>query len=1081
MGKLNTVGSPMHYGYFVVLGLCVLMGNPIATNAQTSPQTNAQTTTQNTDQSTASDKTTILTEANRLSDLGFKDYQMSRFERAIEYWTQSLELYRSINAQIEEGRSLGGIGSSYDALSQYNPALDYQQKRLALAKSITDRRGEGRALGHLGEIYENLAEYEKAIDYQNQSLKISQEVKDRGGELKALGNLGVNYFSLADYKKALQYQEQSLTIAVEIKDRVGEHKALGNIGVNYFSLSKYEKAIDYQNQSLKIALEINDRRGEGNALGNLGLNYYALNDYPKAIDHYNRRIVIALDIKDKRGEANALGNLGLAYYASNEPQKAIEYHLRRIKASRSIKDLRGEGQSLGYLGNTYFSLSDYAKAIEYQDQSLAIAVKIKNKQTEGKSLGYLGNTYFYLGNYAKAIEYQSKSLEIADRIGDDRGKSQSLGYLGLTYHAMKNYSKAIEYHEKRLPIAIKIKDRRGAGNTLANLGLTYHALGQETKALESYEKSLAFAREINAQRRQGSVLGSLGVTYEALGNYDKAIDYHEQSLAIAREMKDKEAEGVALNNMGSTLVRQKQPELAIIFYKQSVNIREGIRKKIEKLDRDLQESYTQTVVSTYRTLADLLLNQGRVLEAQQVLELLKIQELRDYTRDTRSSDKTEGSPLNPLEKPIPIVMNDKITIGAQLTECEEKKCENRPQLLVQREDANKKLNGLIDRLKNLLNDQELKDPAQLKNDRFTSAAQKVILANPNSKTVLVYPLVLEDKLWLVWGSQAGDSVIFDSQLVPVTRKELSATVGTLQSLLSDKQSDKQELQQTSQKLYQWLIAPIRDQLNKNGVKQIVFSLDRATRYIPMGALYDGKQYLVENFAISTILSAETDTTNKLSSNIADNTILGLGLTEAVSGFNPLPFVKTELDSIIQSPGPYPGLKLFDRNFTETSLRDNLARHRILHIATHGQFISGNPEDSFLILGDGQKLSIPTIKTMTDLRDTHLVVLSACETGKGGADKEGIEVAGIGHYFLLNGAKSVMPSLWLVNDPATSLLMRDFYRRLPLSSSKSEALRQVQVSFITEKLTQKDIRSNAQMVDFTHPYYWAPFILIGNSQ
>ena len=75
----------------------------------------------------------------------------------------------------------------------------------------------------------------------------------------------------------------------------------------------------------------------------------------------------------------------------------------------------------------------------------------------------------------------------------------------------------------------------------------------------------------------------------------------------------------------------------------------------------------------------------------------------------------------------------------------------------------------------------------------------------------------------------------------------------------------------------------------------------------------------------------------------------------------------------------------------------------------------------------------------------------------------------------------MPSLWLVNDPATSLLMRDFYRRLPLSSSKSEALRQVQVSFITGKLTQKDISTNAQMIDFTHPYYWAPFILIGNSQ
>jgi CHAT domain-containing protein len=182
------------------------------------------------------------------------------------------------------------------------------------------------------------------------------------------------------------------------------------------------------------------------------------------------------------------------------------------------------------------------------------------------------------------------------------------------------------------------------------------------------------------------------------------------------------------------------------------------------------------------------------------------------------------------------------------------------------------------------------------------------------------------------------------------------------------------------------------------------------------------------------------------------------------------------------------------HFTETTIRENISDHLILHIATHGSFVPGNPEDSFLVLGNGQKLSISAIKSITDLANTHLVVLSACETGKGGIDKEGIEVAGLGHYFLLSGAKSVLASLWLVNDPATSLLMNRFYTNLSQGNlSKAEALRQVQIAFINGKLTDTEAKAlnragvrlyrEGQLPhgSFAHPYYWAPFILIGNGR
>jgi CHAT domain-containing protein len=531
-----------------------------------------------------------------------------------------------------------------------------------------------------------------------------------------------------------------------------------------------------------------------------------------------------------------------------------------------------------------------------------------------------------------------------------------------------------------------------------------------------------------------------------------------------------------------------------------------MRTRLSDRSTEGQKAYLKTVSSTYRTLADLLLSQGRVLEAQQVLELLKIQELRDFTKDTRTGDDTttKGSSLIPPEQPVPKAYNDKMALGNQLTQCELTQCAQRSQLIAQVGEANKKFSEVVDRLKKSLRNGEITDPEQLQSNKFTLAAQKVILANPNTKTVLVYPLVLDDKLWLVWGSQAGDRVIFQSKAVPVNRHDLSEKVVQLQTLLS-KSGDTKELQQVSHQLYQWLIEPIRQQLDDNGIKQIVFSLDRATRYIPMSTLHDGKQFLIENFAISTILTADTiDNHDKLSPNTTENPVLGLGLTQEVPGFKALTAVKAEINSIVQQPktttGLYPGLALFDRDFTETVL-DDISRYRILHIATHGQFVSGKPEDSFLVMGDGNHLSIHSIGAKANFANTHLVVLSACETGKGGPDSEGLEVSGIGNAFLLGGAKSVMVSLWQVNDPATSLLMQQFYKNLATGKmSKAEALRQAQIAFLTGKLTATDAsnlrRSPAVATifpediqsanplrpkNFTHPHYWAPFILIGNSR
>ena len=1054
--------------------------------------------------------------ADRLLQQGIQKFQNSykkpQITAAIQLLHQSLEIYRELKNKQGEREALRHLGKAYyqlstlyetvfvhldlgenarEALRNYHAkAIEAFEQSLTIARELKDLQGEDQVLQDLDEIRDNVINgrttrnYSKKIEYIEQRLAIAHQLNNRGREGVLLGDLGFAYHQLDQKAKAIECYEQSLAIARELKDQQAEREALKRLASYYGSLGDFTKKIDYYEQSLVVARDSKDKNGECDLLRTLAINYHHLSKYAKEIKYYERMLVIARSLKESKDkifdwESTAQSGLESAYRALRNEAKANEY------AALVREEINSEPSSA---------------RIEVYERSLVNARRNKDLLEEQETLDFFVSLYFKRRNYSKAFEYQNRVLAITRERKDLRAEASNLRGLGYMYASLGNYSKAIEYYEQSLEIGRKIEIESYSFNqlTLNGLGDLYSSMSNYFKAIEYYEQSLAIERKETKYIAYGLLsfhLNRLGSAYSSLKNYARAIDYYQEVLMITRRFSDREGEAKSLVNIASSLEKQKQLELAIVFYKESVNVYEVIRTDIRQLPRESQESYTQSVAGTYRRLADLLLAQGRVLEAQQVLELLKIQELRDFSRDTRAGGNTNGSPLTPREAPIPPAFSDKIALGQKLTACESQtpRCPERESLQTQLTTANTTFNQLADRLRS---QQSTKDPAQLQRDELTLAAQKVVLAQP--KTVLIYPLVLEDKLWLVWGSQAGSKgVVFDSKEIPVSRKELSATVLRFRQLLTSP-GDLKEFQQVSQKLYGWLIAPIRPQLDANGIQNLVFSLDRATRYIPMAALHDGQHYLVEKFAISTILTAgTTDTTDKLAANPTSTKVLGLGLSTAVSGLNPLPNVVNELNGIIHTQptdtGIFPGSKFLNQAFDRRAFKD-LIDYRILHIATHGKFVSGQPEDSFLVLGNGDPLRIPEIKSMPDLNAIHLVVLSACETAKGGEDKEGLEVSGLSYYFITSGAKAVIASLWLVNDASTSLLMQRFYQNLPKGMSKTEALRQAQLSLLNQKtatttkpdrsdieptISNQQTRSTQIPPGYSHPYYWAPFILIGN--
>ena len=271
-----------------------------------------------------------------------------------------------------------------------------------------------------------------------------------------------------------------------------------------------------------------------------------------------------------------------------------------------------------------------------------------------------------------------------------------------------------------------------------------------------------------------------------------------------------------------------------------------------------------------------------------------------------------------------------------------------------------------------------------------------------------------------------------------------------------------------------IVSALAEDLQQANAETLMWYLDGALRYVPLAALYDGKQYLVERYRLSVFTPASK--TRLAEVPVSDRwKLLGLGVTKSHEDFPALPNVASELRGIVRDQIDQ---ELLDEKFTPGALRTELDQgFPLVHLATHFRFRPGNEAQSFLLLGDGSHLSVAEVKTITKLfNGVDLLTLSACNTGVGDAGGDGSEVEGFGVIAQRKGAKAVVATLWAVADESTSMLMRAFYHRLESSPEvpKSEALRQAQLA-----LLHGEVKPQTQVMDYKHPYYWAPFFLMGN--
>lgn len=326
------------------------------------------------------------------------------------------------------------------------------------------------------------------------------------------------------------------------------------------------------------------------------------------------------------------------------------------------------------------------------------------------------------------------------------------------------------------------------------------------------------------------------------------------------------------------------------------------------------------------------------------------------------------------------------------------------------------------------------------------------------RTAVLYPILMADRLVILLSLADG----LQQRSIPIGAEALSAKILEFRQLL-EKRTTNQFLR-PAQELYELLLRPLEPTLSAANVDTLVIVPDDALRTIPLGAMHDGKQFVVDRYALATVPSLRLIAPKPLAE--FDLQPLLTGLSEPVQGFPELPHVDAELTTIGNLIG---GDVLRNKSFVAGQIQRSLSAtpHSVVHIASHAQF-TGNAKDSFILTYDG-RLDMDSLERFIKLsrfRDqpVELLTLSACETAAGD-DRAALGLAGLA---VKSGARSAVASLWQVNDQASSLLIADFYRRLQVQPgiSKAAALQQAQIA------TKKDLR-------FRHPAYWAPLIMIGN--
>ena len=1010
-----------------------------------------------------------------------------KYREAIIYLIKVIQLEKEYHPNDKDiAANYNHIGEMYKALGEYSEALKFYKKDLNLSEKSWGKNDIATSLSYysMGKIYYFLKDYANSLNFYQKALNINESIFGTEHEFTAIihSNRAKVFQDMKEYTKALSVYQKVLNIRKKVlgNSHISTATTYNNIGLLYEYMGQYSKALEHVDIALNISTSI---LGEEHLFiakvhNNNGLVYQSMGKYEKALEFYQKSLSLTkLNSRDSRTSFfTAYNNMGGIYEIMGEYPKALEHYKKALTNTENT--VKQNATIYNNIAGVYKKIGEYSKSLAYYKKALKTSEKLVSSNYYTATVyNNIGLLHDIKGDYQDALNSYFNSLKVLDK--NHPYRVTTYNNIALIYNYRGEYEKALEYFKKVLRVNEKILDEyhSSLATNYNNIGLVYQSLKKYNKALKFYKKALEI-RKIALDSNHPSMMinyNSLGRIYYLKEKYSKAYDYSQKSFKNFIENRNKNF-AILKSKTKENYVKENTYLIKLLF-QSSINYLIQLNKK----------SNTTLIQNTKYEIFNHWLNyKGTIFEYENIINMVEektkditikknIKELRKLTTDLANIEKKQLSSTNSntYQKEINNIQEDIGNLEISLSKSNKVFKE-----LVGLKDIN--LTQIVSKL----------DSRELYID-FAKVDEIYYILTVDNKSKTSFKQIDKNNTKLV---EKNIKLLRDNnkEMINIIQK------GVLNTKLKKKL--KKESQIILARLYTTLIEThlSREIRSKN---KLIISPAGLLNLLPFEALYNKGRYLIEDYQISYISSGREfirqskrdkvknykrkmisfgnpnfNLSLPIEKNLTRGKVKGFGgknqgqvieTWEQVQNF--LPIGNEELIDIRKL---YPNALIYENENATVKNLMNVDSSQILHISTHGKFLSNNSTQNPMLnsglafagandTNDSLRGIATALKlSALDLKDTELVVLSACESGVGEV-QEAEGVKGLPKAFLQAGARNVIMSLWSVSTQKTAMLMKKFYTNVHAKQDYATALQNAKLDMIKE-----------------HPYYWSAFIMHG---
>lgn len=899
-----------------------------------------------------------------------------------------------------------------------------------------------------------------------------------------------------------------MDLARKIGNKECAAKCLIDLGILYWNLGELEGSSEKYEKALSIAKELNLKNIlehcrtalETYRLYKEGKKFRSLGESQKSIESFKRAIGFAREIRSKEHEVKCLRQLSITHWDLNNSKNYLDLHEDALKIAQSLNHRKEEGNCLYNIGLYYWKLDNYSKALNYFEDALRIALVMKNIEDESACLTNIGGIYARIGNYNKALGYLTKALTIDEQLGDDAYISIDLNNIGETFLAKglisgnkEDYYKALDYFSRCLKLAKKTRDRKAEVFALNNIGFAHTGLKNYHEAFKYLKLGYEKAEEIKDVEKMAMLLNNIGIVHYNLGKYEEAVNSYQEAIELSNKINGRQILWEAYFGLGQCYEKKNEFYLAVMSYKSAIDIIDHIRSQIF-LDT-YKASFVRDKLKVYEFLISLLFRMDRDYQSNSntkaIFHIVERAKARAFLESLGESTVDIGEHLNPELKKGENELSSRISLIIQQLSRSDLSRKRRQELLG-------KLRQEEDEYISLMSKMRVESPEVTNLVSAEPCSMEQVQQHLDGKTALIEYFLGESEsfVFLVTKNKFG---VYS---LPY-RSEVEKSIKAYIKILSGSQKGEFKGTLAARRIYRKLLYPAERNIPES-VESLVIVPDGILYSLPFETLILNTEdrllnddYLITKYKVSYAPSSSALlflSENKVKRK-SPKSLMAFGnpsymLKDSSNGrkpkthveilrelyldqgfyFSPLPYTEREILEISSYfPEERKDIYLKDEAREEIFKEAPIKDYQIIHFACHGFLAEEFPFRSALVLSlddDPQEDGFLQVRELYNLRlKADLVVLSACQTGKGKLER-GEGILGLPRIFFYAGARSVILTLWRINDESTAIFMNLFYRYLSEGNDKAQALRLAKMDMINSK--------------YSHPFYWAAFVLSGDS-